>query len=127
MNQIFKVPLDQEETRSVKTGRGVRQGCCLSPILFDLYSEYLTTEAFEGSGDVKIRQVFGTVKYTDDLVLPVKEETALQGTCARLIETGRCCGMEINVGEKEIIAAISNTYYDKSETTGECGILQIFG
>ena len=42
MDQRVKVRLDQGETRSVQTGRGVRQGCCLSPILFNLYSECLT-------------------------------------------------------------------------------------
>ena len=42
MAQSVKVQLNQGETRSVKSGAGVRQGCCLSPILFNLYSEYLT-------------------------------------------------------------------------------------
>jgi hypothetical protein len=46
--QSVKVRLDQGETRGVKTGRGNRQGCCLLPILFNLYSEYLTKEALEG-------------------------------------------------------------------------------
>ena len=45
---------DHVETKSVKTGRGVRQGCCLSPILCNLYSKYLTKEAVEGFGDLKI-------------------------------------------------------------------------
>jgi hypothetical protein len=42
--------LDQDETRIVKTGRGVIQGCCLSLILFILYSMYLTMETLEGCG-----------------------------------------------------------------------------
>jgi hypothetical protein len=74
----------------VNTGRGVRQGCCLSPILFNLYSEYLTKEALEGFADFKIGgQVIRTVKYADDLVLLAKEETVLQGMIDRLIEIGR--------------------------------------
>jgi hypothetical protein len=52
--QSVKVQLDPGETRSVKIGRGIRQGCCLSPILFRLYSKYLTKEALEGFGDFKI-------------------------------------------------------------------------
>jgi hypothetical protein len=58
----------------VKIGRGVRQGCCLSLILFNACSEYPTKEAVEGFGDFKIGgQVIHTVKYVDDLVLLAKE------------------------------------------------------
>jgi hypothetical protein len=54
MAKSVKVRLNRGETRSVKNGRRVRQGCCLPPILFNLYSEYLTKEAMEGLGDFKI-------------------------------------------------------------------------
>jgi predicted nucleotidyltransferase len=84
----------------VKIGRGVRQGCCLSPILFNLYSEYLTKEALEGFGDIKIGgKVIRTVKYADELVLLAREEMVLQGMIDRLSEIGRCYGMEMNVGK----------------------------
>ena len=42
--RLIKLRLDQEETDSVKIGRGVRQGCCMSPILFNLYGEFLMKE-----------------------------------------------------------------------------------
>jgi hypothetical protein len=54
MAQSVKVRLNRGETRSVKIGRGVRQGYCLSPFLFNLYSGCLTKEALEGFGDFKI-------------------------------------------------------------------------
>jgi len=74
------------ETRSVKTGRGVRQGCCLSSVLFNLYSECLTKEALEEFGDFKIGgQIIYTVKYADDLVLLAKEENVLQKMIDKLI------------------------------------------
>jgi hypothetical protein len=51
MDQSVRAQMDQGETRCVRLGRGVRQGCCLSPILSNSYSEYVTSEALEGFGD----------------------------------------------------------------------------
>jgi hypothetical protein len=76
----------------------------LSPILFNLYSEFLTKEALEGFGDFKIgRQIIHTVKYADELVLLAKKEKVLQDMIDKLIEIVRCYGMEMNVEKtKEI-------------------------
>ena len=76
MDQSVKLILDKGESQSVKNGRGFRKGCCLSPILFNLYSKYLNKEApewsegFRGGG-----QVIRTVKHAHDFELMVKEET----------------------------------------------------
>jgi len=52
-----------------------------------------TKEALEGFGDFSVEgQVIRTVKYADDIVLVAKVATV-----GRLIEIGRCCGMEKNV------------------------------
>jgi hypothetical protein len=91
------VNVTQYGMTSGKNGRGVREGCCLSPMLFNLNSECLTSEALEGFRDLRTEgQVIRTVKYADDLVLQDKEETVLQGLIDGLIEIGRCCGMEKN-------------------------------
>jgi hypothetical protein len=64
----------------VKTGKGVGQGCCLSLILFNPYSEYLTKKALEGFEDLKIGgKVSCIVKYADDLVLLAMEENGTTG------------------------------------------------
>jgi hypothetical protein len=99
----------------------------LSQILFNLYSECLTKEALEGSGDYKIGgQIIHTVKYADDPVLMAKEEKVLQDTIDKLIETGRCYGMEMNVGKNKSTenfkTTITSKNYDRPKTTRECGI-----
>jgi hypothetical protein len=66
MDQMVKVQLDRGEKRCVQIGRGVRQGCCLSPILFNLTSECLTKETLDGFQDFSIEgQIIQTEKYAD--------------------------------------------------------------
>src|SRR5215471_8261451 len=127
MAQSVKIRLNRGETSIMKIGRGVRQGCCLSPILFNLYSECLTKEALEGFGDFKIGgQIIHTVKYADDLVLLAKEEKVLQDMIEKLIEIGRCYGMELNVeknkSNENFKTTISSKKFRRPKTTGECGI-----
>jgi hypothetical protein len=93
MDRSVKLTLDQKETRSVKIGRGITPECCLSPILFNFYSEYLTKEALERFGGFKT-EVIRTIK--------------IQMTCnwlrkTRLIETGGCHGMGINVKKTKVM------------------------
>jgi len=45
----------------------------------------------------RIVQVIRTLNNAVGLVLLAKKETVLQGGIGRLTETGRCCGMEMNV------------------------------
>jgi hypothetical protein len=99
--QSDEVRLDQAEKRSLKIGSGVRQGCCLSPILFKLYSDCLTKEALEEFGGFRAGgHVIRSVKCADGLELLAKEEISLQGVIRRLIETGRRCGVEVNLKTK---------------------------
>jgi ABC-type iron transport system FetAB ATPase subunit len=84
--RVFKVRLDRGNAKC-EFGRVVRQGCCSSLILFNLYSEYLIKEAVEGVGGFKISaQLIRTVKYAGDLVLLAEEETVLQRMRYKLFE-----------------------------------------
>jgi hypothetical protein len=67
-----------------------------------LYGKCLTKEPLEGFGDLKIGgQIIHPVKYTDGLVLLAKEEKVLQDIIDKLIEIGRCYGMEMNVEKQK--------------------------
>ena len=99
----------------------------MSPILFNLYSECLTKEALDGLGDFNIGgQIIQNVKYADDLVLMVKGETVLQGMIDKIIEIGRCYGMEMNVKKTKVMKISRQpspvTIMIEQRTTGQCGI-----
>jgi hypothetical protein len=104
MGQRVKVRLEQGETNGVEIGRGVRQGCCMSPILFNLYGEWLVKEALEGLGDFKIggRRI-NTAKYADDLSVLAKTEEVLQVMMDKLEKTGKEYGMEINIEKSKVM------------------------
>jgi hypothetical protein len=58
----------------------------------------------EELGDFKIGgQIIHTVKYADDLVLVAKEGKVLQDMIDKLIEIGRCYGMEMNVEKTKVM------------------------
>jgi hypothetical protein len=66
------------------------------------------------------------VKYADDLVLLAQEENGLQDMTDKLIEIGRCHGIEMNVeknkGNENFKTTTPSKNYDRPKTTRECGI-----
>ena len=53
MGQRVNLRFDRGKNNRVEIGRGVRQGCCMPPVLFNLYGEYLMKEAFAKLGELK--------------------------------------------------------------------------
>jgi hypothetical protein len=49
------------------------------------------------------RANYSNCEYADNLVIMAKEETVLQGMIDRLIELGRCYGMEMNVEKTKVM------------------------
>jgi hypothetical protein len=91
----------------VTTGRGIRQGYCLSATVFQWYSKYLTNEALEGFGDLKIGgQVILTVKYANDLLLMAMAETVMVCMIDTMNEIGRCEGREKDVEKTEVMGIL---------------------
>ena len=60
-------------TDCFEIGKGVRQGCILSPCLFNFYAEYITRNAGleeEGQAGIKIAgRNINNLRYADDTIL----------------------------------------------------------
>ena len=90
--------LQGAESREFKVKRAVRQGCIISPILFNLYSEFMIREAMKGMEGVKVGgRNITDLRYSDDAVLVADGIGKMQRMMDSLSETCSVYGMEINV------------------------------
>ena len=77
--QRASVRTNNGETEEIEIKRGIRQGCILSPVLFNLYSEYLIEEALSNKRGLNINgENINNVRFADDTVLIAESEEDLQ-------------------------------------------------
>ena len=55
-------------------GKGVREGCILSPCLFNLYAEYIIRNAGLEEAQTEIRRNINNLRYADDTTLVAEGE-----------------------------------------------------
>ena len=70
-----------------KIGKGVHQGCILSPCLFNLHAEYLMRNEglYDSQAGIKIaRRIIHNLRYTDDTTLMAENEEELKSLLMRV-------------------------------------------
>ena len=84
MKQRIKFRIGEKMSEGREIGRGVRQGCPLSPTLFNIYLEDLMNY-FLNMGDVDIgRRRIKCIRFADDIVLPAEDERMLKNMLMEL-------------------------------------------
>ena len=83
-----------------KIGKGVRQGCILSPCLFNLHAEYIMQNARldEAQAGIKIAgRNINNLRYADDTTLMAKSEEELKSLLMKVKEESEKVGLKLNI------------------------------
>ena len=88
-------------------GKGVRQGCILSPCLFNLYAEYIMKNAGldEVQAGIKISgRNINNLRYVDDSTLMAESEE-LTSLLIKVKEESEKVGLKLNIQKTKIMAS----------------------
>ena len=98
-NQQANKRWKRETTRTFKIKKEVRQGCLLSPTLFNLYNEFMISESLDGVEGIQFNGVNITYfRYANDAILVAYSKKKLQVTLDKLNVI--CCKYEMAINVK---------------------------
>ena len=89
-------------------GKGVGQGCILSPYLFNFYAEYIMRNAGleEAPAGIKIsRRNINNLRYADDTTLMAESEEKLKSLLMKVKEESEKVGLKLNIQKTKIMAS----------------------
>ena len=81
-------------------GKGVHQGCILSPCLFNIYAEYImqNAELDEAQTEISIaRRNINNLKYTDDTSCMAESKEELNSLLMKVKEGSEKAGLKLNI------------------------------
>ena len=88
----------------LKIGKGVQQGCILSPCLFNFYAEYImqNTGLDEAQAGIKFSsRNINNLRYADDTTLLAESEEELKSLLMRVKEESEKAGLKFNIKKKK--------------------------
>ena len=97
-----------------KIGKGVHQGCILSPCLFNLYAEYITQNAGleEAQAGIKIpRRNINNLRYADDTTFMAESKKELKNLLMKVKEESEKVGLKLSIQKTRIMASGPITHF----------------
>ena len=111
-------------------GKGVHQGCILSPCLFNLYAEYIIENAGLEEAQAGIKIAGGNIsnlRYADDTTLMAESEEELKTFLMKVKEESEKVGLKLNIQKTKIMASGPITSWEIDGETVETVSDFIFG
>ena len=120
--QEAKVRTRHGTTDWFQIGKGVRQGCVLSPCLFNLYAEYIMQNARldEAQAGIKFAgRNLNNIRYTDNTTLMAESEQELKRLLMKVKDENEKAGLKLNIQKMKIMASGPITSWEiDGETMG---------
>ena len=110
-------------------GKGVCQGCILSPCLFNLYADYVTRNARldEAQAGIKIAgRNISNLRYADDITLMAESEEELKSVLIRVKKEREKAGLKLCIQKMKIMASSPITSWQIDGGKVEAGTDFIF-
>ena len=102
------VKTGQGTTDWLQIGKGVCQGCKLSPCLFNLCTEYTMRKAGLDEAQARIKIAGRNIKslrYANDTILMVESEEELKSLLMKVKEENEKAGLKLNIHKTKIMAS----------------------
>ena len=106
--QEAKVRTGCETIGWFQIGKRVRQGCILSPCLFNLHTEYIMRNARLDAAQAGIKiagRNINNLRYTDDTTLMAESEEELKSLLMKVKEESERTGLKLNIQKTKIMAS----------------------
>ena len=98
----------QRTTDWFQIGKGIHQGCILSPCLFNLHAECIMRNAGldEAQAGVKIAgRNINNLRYADDTILMAESEEELKSLLMKVKEESENVGLKLNIQKTKVMAS----------------------
>ena len=121
---------DMEQPNWFQIGKGVCQGCILSPCLFNFYAEYIVQYAGldEAQAAIKIaRRHINNLRYADDTTLMAEGEEELESLLMKVKEESEKAGLKLSIKKSKIMASSPITSWQIYGETMETVTLSSLG